>query len=180
MDADSTPAFLRPRRTGVGIAALASLLRGTRRTAAGLPHFRAEGQARHLPVPVRRAVADGSVRLQAGAGEAARHGTAGFDPQGPAADRHDGDQTSVPDRAVDLQVRAARQERRVAQRAAAAHGEDRRRHLRSSSRCTPKRSITIRRSRSSRPASNSPGGRASGPGSPTGSAARIRICRRSW
>ena len=54
--------------------------------------------------------------------------------------------------AVDLQVRAARPVRRVGQRTAAAHGEDRRRHLLHQIACTPRPSITIRRSRSSRPA----------------------------
>ena len=49
----------------------------------------------------------------------------------------------------------------------------------SSSRCTPRRSITIRPSRFSRPATSSPAGPASAPGSPTGWAARTRICRRS-
>ncbi len=49
----------------------------------------------------------------------------------------------------------------------------------SSSRCTPTRSITTRRSRSSRPASSSRAGRAWARGSATGWAARIRTCRRS-
>ena len=39
----------------------------------------------------------------------ARHRTAGLDPHGPAADRHDGHADELPGGAVDLQVRAARQ-----------------------------------------------------------------------
>ena len=60
--------FFGRTRTGIGTAALASLLgkESARRTALpGLPHFRAKSQARHLLVPARRAVAAGSVRLQA-------------------------------------------------------------------------------------------------------------------
>ncbi len=72
--------------------------------AAALP---AQGQARHLPVPARRALATRSVRLQAEPGEAARHGTAGLDSHGPAPHRHDGVPDEVPHRAFDLQVRAA-------------------------------------------------------------------------
>ena len=56
---------------GIGAAALATLLSedagAPRRAVPGLPHFRAQGQARDLPVSVRRAVADGPVRLQAAA-----------------------------------------------------------------------------------------------------------------
>ena len=39
---------------------------------AGAAAFRAEGEARHLPVPVGRAVADGAVRLQAAARPSSR------------------------------------------------------------------------------------------------------------
>ena len=49
----------------------------------------------------------------------------------------------------------------------------------SSSRCTPRRSTTTRRSRFSRPARSWPAGPASAPGSPTAWGARTRICRRS-
>ena len=115
--------------------------------------LRAQGQARHLPVPVRRPVADGSVRLQAALDGVSGHRSAGLDPHGPAADGNVGDAAQLPGRAVEVQLRAAR--------AIRAHGSanccrTRRRSpttSRSSSRCTPRRSITIRRSRSSRPAS---------------------------
>ena len=65
------PALLRPQRQRASASpALASLLGETargraRRRAARTAPLRAEGQASHLSVPVRRAVADGSVRLQA-------------------------------------------------------------------------------------------------------------------
>ena len=49
----------------------------------------AQGEAGHLSVSVGRAVAAGAARLQAEAAGAARHGTARFDPPGPAAHRHD-------------------------------------------------------------------------------------------
>ena len=91
--------------------------------------FRAEGEARHLSVPVRRAVAPGSVRLQAAADEGQRHRSARFDPAGSAADRHDLGAGRLSGRAVDVQVRAARPVGRLGERAAAAHGADRRRHL---------------------------------------------------
>ena len=63
---------LNARGIGVGGAWQALLpcdLRARRETggAAGLAAFRAQGQARNLSVPVRRAVADGTVRLQAAA-----------------------------------------------------------------------------------------------------------------
>ena len=68
--------------TGIGVAALASLLGQDLRAenspaesawrAARAAAFRAESQARHLPVSIRRSVADGTVRLQA-----APHGVPG-------------------------------------------------------------------------------------------------------
>ena len=60
--------------TGIGVAALGSLINprlpGAAKNPAhpalpGFPQSRPQGEARHLPVPVRRAVADGSVRPQA-------------------------------------------------------------------------------------------------------------------
>ena len=114
---------------GIGVAALASLLGSrtlsARRRRHGRPGrsaaLRAEGEAGHLPVPVRRAVADRPVRLQAEAGEAVAARAARLDPQGPAADRHDRRPGHVSRRADQVQVRAARAERGVGQRAAAAH-----------------------------------------------------------
>ena len=73
-------------------------------------------------------------------------------------------QKSFPVRRADVQVRAARPVRRLGQRAAAAHGGDRRRHRHRQVAATPRRSTTTRRSRSSRPATSSRAGRASGPG----------------
>ena len=93
--------------TGIGTAALASLLNpqlfagtpaarrqraqpaGTHGVLSAL-HFAPQGQAGHLPVHVRRAVAHRPVRLQAEAA-ASYHGTgaARLGPHGPAAHRHD-------------------------------------------------------------------------------------------
>ena len=106
--------------------------RATRSTggAAGAAALRAEGEARHLPAPVRRAVAARPVRLQAAAGEAARTQTARLGAHGAAPHRHDQRADDAAGRAVDVRVRAARPGGRLGQRAAAAHGEDRRRHRR--------------------------------------------------
>ena len=71
--------FFGQSATGIGMAALAGLLgnearaEGAPATSAhgglpGLPHFAPKSQARHLPVSVGRAVANGLVRLQAEAG----------------------------------------------------------------------------------------------------------------
>ena len=56
-------------------------------------------------------------------------------------------QARFPDRAVEVQVRPARQVRHVGQRTAAVHGEDGRRHVLHPHRCTPRRSTTSRPSR---------------------------------
>ena len=158
-----------PRAAGAGRREAAPRNRRT----AGPAALRAEGEAGHLPVPVRRAVAARPVRPQAGARGAARQGAARLDPQGPAAHRHDRRRrTSFPVAPVDVQVRAARPERRVGQRAAAAHRRGSPTTCASSGRCTPRRSTTTRRSRSSRPAPSWPAGRASARGSATGWAAR--------
>ena len=58
-----------------------------------------------------------------------RQGPARLDPQGPAADHHDQRPGPVPDRAVEVQVRPARQVGHVGQRALALDGQDRRRDL---------------------------------------------------
>ena len=58
-----------------------------------------------------------------------RQGPARLDPDGPAADHDDLGPEAVPDRAVEVQVRPARQERHVGLRAAALHGPDGRRHV---------------------------------------------------
>ena len=79
----------------------------------------------------------------------------------------------VSDRAVHLQVRAARRNAALVERTAAAHCQSRRRPC-SSSRCTPKRSTTIPPSRSFRPAFSSPVGRVSARGSLMGWEAKIK------
>ena len=175
---------------GIGIGALASLLgrgglaaaeqtracedRRPGRTAAPC----AARQARHLPAPVRRAVAARDVRLQAGAREVPGHADSRLGPPGPARHADDGAVVAA-GREVHLQVRAARQSRHLGQRAAAAHREDRRRHHRHQDDVTRMRSITTRRSPSSRPGSSSRAGRAWARGSATASAPRTRTCRRS-
>ena len=55
----------------------------------GLPHFAPKAKRVHLPAHGRRAAADGPVRLQAEDEGLVRQGSAGVDPQGPAADHHD-------------------------------------------------------------------------------------------
>ena len=81
----------------------------------GTAAFCAEGQARHLHVPERRPVAARSVRLQAAARQGAGHRPARFDPERPALDGDDRGADELSDRAIDLQVRAARAIGRVAQ-----------------------------------------------------------------
>ena len=99
-------------------------------------------------------------------------GTARLDPHGPADHRHDLRAEVVSLRRADVRVRAARQVRRLGQRAVAAHRRDRRRHCDRQDRSTPRRSTTTRPSPTSRPAASSRAGRASGPGSATAWAAR--------
>ena len=82
--------------------------RGRRRSARPAA-FRAESEARHLSAHGRRPVADGPLRLQAGDEGLVRQGPAGFDPPGPAPHHHDQRAEPLSDRALDLQVRAARQ-----------------------------------------------------------------------
>ena len=100
---------------GLGTAALATLTARRagaghgRRRAARSAALRAEGEAGHLPVHERRPVADGPVRLQAEDGRAVRQGPARVDPQGPAAHDHDQRPDALPHRAVEVQVRPARQ-----------------------------------------------------------------------
>ena len=127
--------FLSAASLGIGSTALAALLdpsllggragagrrRTGRRAAARVAAPGAARQARHLPVPERRPVAARSVRLQAAAAHDERRGAAGVGPQGPAAHRHDGVPEVVPAGRLAVRVRPARPERRLGQRAAAAH-----------------------------------------------------------
>ena len=131
---------------GLGGAALASLLSGAGRPAAGAngagrsagdrPRRRrhppgvscpAEGEAGDLPVHERRAVAARPVRLQADAQPDERPGPARVGPDGAAAHVDVGQPGDTADGRLALQVRPARAVGGVGQRAAAAHGAGRRR-----------------------------------------------------
>ena len=185
------PPFLRRRaRTLLGWAALASLLGdatacGAEQPAAGAAngrctHFAAQGQARHLPAHGRRAAADGPVRLQAGD---AASGTTRTCPtsvrMGQRLTTMTTGQARFPDRAVEVQVRAARPVRHVGQRAAAVHGEDGRRHVLHPQHAHRGDQPRAGHHATCRPATRSPAGRASARGRRTASARSTRTCRRS-
>ena len=138
-----------------------------------------QGQAGDLPVPIGRAVADGPVRPQAVAREIPRTEPARFDSPRAAAHRHDLRASEASRRPFDVQVRPARPERRRMLSELLPHTAKVADDLASSTRCTPRPSITIRPSRSSKPAPSLPAGRASARGWLTGWGARTRICRRS-
>ena len=95
--------------------------------AAGVPEFRAKGEAHHLSFSKRRAVADGPFRPEAATRGAARRRPAGEHPQRTAADDHDQRAVEIPGRAEHVQVRSVWPKRRVVQRADAAHVGPRRR-----------------------------------------------------
>ena len=145
----------------------------------GLAAFRTQGEAGHLPAPIRRPLANRSLRLQAGS-RTGSHGTELPDSvrMGQRITGMTSGQNIASRCAFDFQVPAIRAVRGLGQRAAAAHGQDRRRSSRRSRPSTPTPSITIRRSPSSRRAASSPAGQAWAPGSATAWAARTRICRR--
>ena len=86
--------------------------------------FRAESQARRVHAHARRSAAAGSLRLQAWAAGLVRQGPARFRSAGPTADNDVVGAGAISNCAVRLQICAARRERRVGIRAAAAHGED--------------------------------------------------------
>ncbi len=93
----------------------------------GLPEFRAQSQARHLPVPIRRPVANGAVRLQADAG--GLPGSASLPESIRNGQRLTGmsaSQASFPVVPSEVHIRAIRRVGRVGQRVAAAYREDRR------------------------------------------------------
>ena len=107
-------------------------------------------------------------------------GAAGVGAHGAAAHRHDRVPEVVPDGRLAVRVRAARQVRRVGQRAACRTRRGSSTSCASSSRCTPRRSTTIPAVTffqtgfaAGRPA------RRWAPGSPTASARRTRTCPRS-
>ena len=140
--------------TGIGATALAFAAGAGRirsRCGEHAAPLHAEGQAGHLPVPVRRAVADGPVRLQAQAGRTARRGTARFDPPGAAAHRHDVAADELPDRPEQVSVRPARRAAAPGSASCCRTRPGSSTSCASSSRCTPRRSTTTRRSRSFRP-----------------------------
>ncbi len=176
--------FFGVNSTGVGLAALAGLLgprrarRRSRRARRSAP-FPGHRQARDLSLPVRRPFADGALRLQAAPARIPGHRSAGVRARRPAAHRHVGHAIQFPRRALEIRLRAARPVRRLGQRTAALHRQDRRpAHLHQDA-STPKRSITIRPSPWRRPASAWAAGRAWARGSPTESAARPKTCRPS-
>ena len=116
---------------------------GATRRLPGLPHFAPKAKRVIYLFQSGGAVADGPVRLQAAAGRSARHGAARLDPQGPAADRHDLDAGELSGRAV--RCSSSPSTGRSA-RGSASCCRTRRRSptsCASSSRCTPRRSITI-------------------------------------
>src|SRR5215208_4853654 len=91
-----TPLLLWQSRRGTRHRrALEPARRGRRRGPAGRPALSAQGEAGHLSVPVRRAVADGPVRLQAAAEGPGPDRASGLHPRGPAAHRHDIDPDHV-------------------------------------------------------------------------------------
>ena len=88
---------------------------------------RAQGQAHHLPVPVRRSLAARAVGLQAGPRADGRRGPAALGARRPARHHHDGGAGALPPRPVHVRVPAARRHGHVGQRPHAPHREDRRR-----------------------------------------------------
>ena len=101
---------------------------GPRRARRAVPRP-AQSQTRDLPVHGRRAVADGDVRLQAGAESAQRRTAAGFGPPGAAAHRHVGQPGVAAARRVAVRVQPSRCQRHLGQRSAATHRQGRRRPL---------------------------------------------------
>ena len=126
----------------------------------GLPHFPAQGKRViylfQSGAPSQLDLFDHKPALR----DKTRDRAARLGPDGPADHDHDLGPEELSGRPVDLQVRPARPERRLAQRALAAHGRRSPTTSASSARCRPRRSTTTRRSRSSRPARSSPAGRA--------------------
>ena len=91
----------------------------------GAPALRPQGQARGVPVPVRRAVAHRPVRLQAGHARAPRPGAPRVRPRRAARDGDDRRAEELPGAGAALRVQAARGERRLGQRADAVDGAHR-------------------------------------------------------
>ena len=157
-DSARASARRRWRRCSTATGAAAAEPPDRRRRSAGLPQLRAQGEAGDLPVPVRRAVADGPVRPQA------RCSTGSRGPSCPTrsamGQRLTGmtsRQDELPGRAEPVPVRPARPERRLASASCCRTPRASPTSSASSSRCTPRRSTTTRPSPSSRPGPSSPG-----------------------
>ena len=136
--------FLARSGLGLGAMALGSLLGARRPGAPTRPADRLRARraacpaCRTSPPKAKRViylfqsgapVADRPVRPQAGASRQARDRAARLGPHGPAHHDHDLRPEEPAGGAVDLQVRPPRPVRRLAERAAAAHGASRRRPL---------------------------------------------------
>ena len=140
-DAINRRTFLSQSASGIGLAALAALLGqegaaradGTAKATGGLPgipHFAPKAKR---VIYLFQSGAPSQMDLfdpQAAVGDLSGSGSALLHPQRPATDGHDRRTEQVSCRALDLQVRAARQIRRLAQRTSAAHGDHRRRDVR--------------------------------------------------
>ena len=137
----------RSRPPGVGCGSGSKRRRGRR-----FPRFCAQGQAGDLPVPVGRAVANGPLRREAPAAPTPGDRAARLDPDGAASDGHDlaSGSASRSRRAAFGSRGTARAVRRSASCCRTPRASPT--VCASSSRCTPRRSITTRRSPSSRPA----------------------------
>ena len=133
---------------GIGALALASLLpQGARAAEAvgglpGLPHFAPKAKRciyLHLVgAPPQMETFDYKPKMNAHV----RQGPAGIHPQRPAPHHHDQRADALPHRALDLQVRAVRQDRRVGLRTAALHRAHGGRHRHHPLACIPRPSIT--------------------------------------
>ena len=111
---------------GLGVAALSSMFASaaTEKQATGLeglPHFPPKIKSAIYLHMVGAPPQMDLLRLQAEDEGLVRQGSAGVDSSGPAADDHDVRAEPVPDRAVGLQVRAARASRRMDLGAASRH-----------------------------------------------------------
>ena len=134
--------------------------------------FRAQGQARDLPVHARRAVAGGHVRLQAAAEARSRQAAA----VQASESRFERDRQSAE---VAVGVQAVRPERHVGQRSVSASSRSRWTTSASSTRCGARTRGTAARCSNCTPAATRSSGPAWARGSPTDWAPRTRACRAS-
>ena len=162
---------------------LRSSMRSSATTVDGARHFAgpascSDSEARHLPVHVRRPVAHRPVRLQAETARLSRAELPASVRMGQRVTGMTSGQRSFPCVAPMFTFRQHGQSGRGSARLLPHIGTvaD---ESPSSSRCTPRRSIMTRPSRTSRPGASSPAGRAAGPGSATASAPRTPTCPRS-